>query len=226
MKPVTARLAFAGFVLLAFAITVNALLLQPAGLKPAAPAATPAQPKKIRPKPKSISDLLESKIPAAQEPARQEAATTDETASRDKLNAAIERELRRKGYASQIENAGTALKAMILAYEFDSGLPLTGAPKDEILKRLLFDLNLAPRGAFADRAEADQRLVLQVQKTLVGLGFFSGALTGRMDAWTQEAISAFERHRKLPQTGRLNEETLLDLIAYTGQPIDRSRARN
>ena len=63
-----------------------------------------------------------------------------------------------------------------------------------LLKQVLFDLNQAPRGAFADRAEANPRLVVEIQKALLGLGFFRGALSGRMDVWTSEAVKDFERH--------------------------------
>ena len=60
-------------------------------------------------------------------------------------------------------------------------MPLTGEPAEALLKHILFDLNQAPRGIFADRAEANQKLVTEIQKTLLGLGFFRGALSGRMD---------------------------------------------
>lgn len=135
-----------------------------------------------------------------------------------RLLVALQRELSRRGYASQGE-AAAGLRLAVLAYEFDNGLPLTGEPTEALLKRVLFDLNQAPRGAFADRAENNPKLVLDVQKRLLELGFFRGTLSGRMDIWTASGIKDFERYVGLALTGRLNETTLLQLISYSGQPL-------
>jgi hypothetical protein len=138
-----------------------------------------------------------------------------------RLFIALQRELSRKGYEiPQPQAAG--LRAALLAYEYDSGLKLTGEPNEALLKRLIFDLNPAPRGVFADRAEADVKLVRETQTMLLELGFFSGTLSGRMDVWTINAVKAFERHRGLPLTGRLTEVTLVELISYSGQPLRRA----
>ncbi|MGO9174411.1 MAG: peptidoglycan-binding domain-containing protein [Rhodomicrobium sp.] len=153
-------------------------------------------------------------------PAAAPAAFSRETPT-ERLHAALHRELARHGYADQLtQNNG--LRLAVLAYEFDNNMPLTGEPAEALLKHMLFDLNQAPRGIFADRAEANQRLVTEIQKTLLGLGFFRGALSGRMDVWTAGAVHDFERHRRLPLTGRLSETTLLELISYSGQPLQLS----
>jgi hypothetical protein len=136
----------------------------------------------------------------------------------------LQRELAQHGYAEQLRGPGNGLRLAVLAYEFDSGLPLTGEPGEALLKRILFDPNQAPRGLFADRAEANRGLVMQIQNMLLGLGFFRGALTGRMDVWTADGVKDFERRRHLALTGRLTEETLLELIAYSGQPLQFSAA--
>jgi hypothetical protein len=153
-------------------------------------------------------------------PAATPAALSRETPA-ERLQAALQRELARHGYADQLAK-NNGLRLAVLAYEFDNGMPLTGEPAEALLKHMLFDLNQAPRGIFADRAEANQRLVTEIQKTLLGLGFFRGALSGRMDVWTAGAVQDFERHRRLPLTGRLSETTLLELISYSGQPLQLS----
>lgn len=135
-----------------------------------------------------------------------------------RLQIALQRELARRGYGEQLQ-APSGLSLAILAYEFDNGLPLTGEATETLLKRVLFDLNQAPRGVFADRAENNPKLVMETQNALLGLGFFSGTLSGRMDVWTANAIKAFERHRKIEVTGRLMEATLLELISYSGQQL-------
>jgi peptidoglycan hydrolase-like protein with peptidoglycan-binding domain len=136
------------------------------------------------------------------------------------VTAAVLRELARKGYPVPAQGSDN-VAAVVIPYEFDSQLPLSGEASDLVLKRLIFDQRPAPKGAFADRAEADTRLVLAVQKTLLELGFFAGRLSGQMDSWTQKAVVAFERHRSIPQTGRFTETTLAALIAYSGKPLER-----
>ncbi|MGO9806343.1 MAG: peptidoglycan-binding domain-containing protein [Rhodomicrobium sp.] len=43
-----------------------------------------------------------------------------------------------------------------------------------------------------------------------------------MDVLTAAAVKDFERNRGLPLTGRLTEATLLELISYSGQPLQLS----
>ncbi len=111
------------------------------------------------------------------------------------------------------------LRLAVLAYEFDNSLPLTGEPTEALLKRVLFDGNQGPRGTFSDRAELNTKLVMEAQRMLAGLGFFRGTFSGRIDVWTSNALRDFERHRGIPLTGRLTDQTLLELISYSGQPI-------
>jgi hypothetical protein len=136
-----------------------------------------------------------------------------------RLHVALQRELARRGYSNQLQARPNGLRLAILAYEFDNGLPLTGEPTEALLKRVLFDGNQGPRGSFTDRAELNTKLVMEAQRTLAGLGFFRGTFSGRIDVWTSNAIRDFERHRGIPLTGRLTDQTLLELISYSGQPI-------
>ncbi len=166
------------------------------------------------PAPAAVLPLPSGAVPGPGATAYQPALDPKES----RLQAALHRELARLGYADQLQAPRNGLRLAVLAYEFDNGLPLTGEPADGLLKRILFDPNQAPRGIFADRAEANQRLVMEVQRVLLGLGFLRGSVTGRMDAWTADAVKDFERHRRLPPEGRLTEVTILELISYSGQP--------
>jgi peptidoglycan hydrolase-like protein with peptidoglycan-binding domain len=136
-----------------------------------------------------------------------------------RLHIALQRELARRGYANQLQVRPNGLRLAVLAYEFDNSLPLTGEPTEALLKRVLFDGNQGPRGSFSDRAELNTKLVMEAQRMLAGLGFFRGTFSGRIDVWTSNALKDFERHRGIPQTGRLTDQTLLELISYSGQPI-------
>jgi hypothetical protein len=229
MTPVRARLTLIAIVALFLATAGNALFLQERTRAPSATWASRIQAEKATP----VSNTLESvsapataplPLSAPQPMSAVQAAQPSpaqppvETASQ-RLLTALQRELGRHGYAEQLRAQANGLKLAVLAYEFDNGMPLTGEPAEALLKQILFDLNQAPRGAFADRAEANQRLVMEIQKALLGLGFFRGALSGRMDVWTSEAVKDFERHRGLTLTGRLTEATLLELVSYSGQPL-------
>jgi Putative peptidoglycan binding domain len=231
MTPVRARLTLIAIVALFLATAGNALFLQERTRAPSATWASRIQAEKATP----VSNTLESVSAPATAPAplplsapqpmsAVQAAQPSvaqppvETASQ-RLLTALQRELGRHGYAEQLRVQANGLKLAVLAYEFDNGMPLTGEPAEALLKQILFDLNQAPRGAFADRAEANQRLVMETQKALLGLGFFRGALSGRMDVWTSEAVKDFERHRGVTLTGRLTEATLLELVSYSGQPL-------
>ncbi|MFY9639924.1 MAG: peptidoglycan-binding domain-containing protein [Rhodomicrobium sp.] len=212
MTPARARLALFAIMAIFLATAGNALFLQERTRLPNAVWANriPLD------KPAGGPPAEAAFAPAASPPAQ----TPESRAQR--LLSAIQRELARHGYADQLQGQGNGLRRAILAYEFDNNMPLTGEPTEALLKQVLFDINQAPRGAFADRAEVNQRLVIEIQKTLLGLGFFRGALSGRMDVLTAAAVKDFERNRGLPLTGRLTEATLLELISYSGQPLQLS----
>ncbi len=146
-------------------------------------------------------------------------ALLEEDPKAPRLHIALQRELARRGYANQLKVRPNGLRLAVLAYEFDNSLPLTGEPTEALLKRVLFDGNQGPRGSFSDRAELNTKLVMEAQRMLAGLGFFRGTFSGRIDVWTSNAIRDFERHRGIPLTGRLTDQTLLELISYSGQPI-------
>ncbi len=207
MTPARARLALLAIMAIFLATAGNALFLQDRTRMPSAVWAS----------------RIPLDKPAGETPtgAASAPAVSAETKAQ-RLLSALQRELSRHGYADEVQVQGNGLRRAVLAYEFDNSMPLTGEPSEALLKQILFDLNQAPRGAFADRAEANQRLVMEIQKTLLGLGFFRGALSGRMDVWTAAAVKDFERNRGLPLTGRLTEAALLELISYSGQPLQLS----
>jgi hypothetical protein len=201
MTPARARLTLFAMMAL-FAITAgNALFMQ-------------ERPHALRPKDLPSTEVLIPQFPPDTPPAEVSRPLNAPAEGQDRVQMALQRELAARGYS-----AGKSLRLAVIAYEFDSGLPLTGDPNKVLLTHVLFDLNQAPKGVFADRAEANPRLVRLVQNTLLGLGFFSGTLSGRMDVWTINAVKEFQRHRNLELTGRLSELTLLDLVTYTGQPL-------
>jgi peptidoglycan hydrolase-like protein with peptidoglycan-binding domain len=207
MTRLQARLSLFAIAAIFIATASNALFLQDrvrllnSSLPSTAVSLTQLPAGKAAPDTASVPDLLEQ----------------DPRAPR--LHVALQRELARRGYSNQLQGRPNGLRLAILAYEFDNGLPLTGEPTEALLKRVLFDGNQGPRGSFTDRAELNTKLVMEAQRMLAGLGFFRGTFSGRMDVWTSNAIRDFERHRGIPLSGRLTDQTLLELISYSGQPI-------
>jgi hypothetical protein len=226
MTPFQARLSLLAVLAIFLATAANALFLQGAGRLRRFNDGSPSTAVSITQfpvdKPSGVEPVSLTGVsrPSAPSAKGQGVSGGTKLAENDpKLYNALERELARKGYPSLSRPSASSLRSAVLDYEFDSGLPLTGKPTEALLKRLIFDLDPAPRGFFADRVEADPKLVLQTQKSLLELGFFSGTLSGRVDIWTANAVKAFERYRGLPETGRLTEVTLLELISYAGQPL-------
>ncbi len=224
MTPARARLALFAIMAVFLATAGNALFLQERVRTPSSmwagriPADKPAMNTGTL---AAASEPASAQLPAVQPQETQPAATpTPQPASLQppqpsltqatvenatpRILTALQRELGRHGYSEQLQAQAKGLRLAVLAYEFDNGMPLTGQPTEALLKQVIFDLNQAPRGTFADRAEVKPRLVVEVQKALLGLGFFRGALSGRMDVWTSEAVKDFERHRGLMLTGRLH----------------------
>jgi hypothetical protein len=232
MTPQRVRLTLLAIMALFLATAGNALFLQERARTPAqswAGRLPVEKPAVVTPAPEQTSAPLAAPassitpvpvpVPAVFTPPQNQPVSQTVEPPAQRLVSALQRELTQRGYAEQLQARSNGLKQAVLAYEFDAGMALTGEPTETLLKQILFDLNQAPHGAFADRAEVNPRLVIAIQKALLGLGFFRGALSARMDSWTSGAVKDFERHRGLPATGRLHEATLLELIAYSGQPL-------
>jgi hypothetical protein len=216
MTPFRARLTLLASMVLLLATAGNALFLQDRPSLSRGPASQKVQ----LGRPPSLE--MSQTVPAPPSQALPSSSVPPKEMRDARLQIALQRELAKHGYAEQLRAAQNGIRFAVLAYEFDNGLALTGVPAEALLKRLLFDLNQAPKGFFADRAEANPQLVMEVQKTLLGLGFFRGTPTGRMDEWTEAAMKDFERHRGLSPAGRLTEAALLELINYSGQPLQFS----
>jgi len=131
-------------------------------------------------------------------------AVTDEETTR-----AVQRELHRRGYyPGPLDGALSIMTAAAaMGFEYDSGLPLTGAPTEPLLKALLF----ADRSQRGPRAEARlvtgtaaEEVVAHVQRSLARLGYGVGSTDGRLSSETVRAIREFEMDQGLQPTGRIS----------------------
>lgn len=222
MSVVATRLVFLAFLGLTGFITYNALYLQeqrnasslPTGRASGVPAPSVPLP---APKPASVTaDLppLPVKAPPQQ------------------LVTAIQRELAARGYVRGPADGilGDETRRAIAAFEREHGLPITGAPSDDLLRRILLGEAVAPAastGSVASGAPSakpappasDEATVKQVQQILADLGYAPGPVDGAMGDETQRAVSAFQRDRKIAQNGRITPELLREIKRVTGRDL-------
>lgn len=83
------------------------------------------------------------------------------------------------------------------------------------------DFNEMTNGIFRDlpwnaKPNRQSQDVAQVQSLLLGMGFDAGIADGAMGPKTREAIKAFERANKLPETGQVNGALLEQLKSVSG----------
>jgi len=237
MSVVATRLVFLAFVGLTGFITYNALYLQeqrngavlPTAGAPRVPlpdgpihVANPATP---APKPVAVTTDLP--------PLRGQAAP-------QQLVTAIQRELAARGYPSGSASGKLSdeTRRAIATFEKEHGLPITGSPSDELLRRILLGeaaalgastgsvgaTNGAPR-AKPNPTASSNSTIKQVQQILADLGYAPGPIDGTLGDETERAISAFQRDRKIAQNGRVTPELLREIKRVTGRDLSATASR-
>jgi peptidoglycan hydrolase-like protein with peptidoglycan-binding domain len=226
MSVVATRLVFLAFLGLIGFITYNALYLQeqrnasmlPTRKAPAAPITAPVR----KPAPVATAELppLQGKGAAPQ------------------LVTAIQRELAVRGYSRGPADGKLTdeTRKAIAAFEKERGLPITGAPSDDLLRQILLGEAVAPAGSTGSVANSaprakpvtpaiDDATVKQVQQILADLGYAPGPVDGALGEETQRAISAFQRDSKIAQNGRITAELLREIKRVTGRDLASTAAR-
>jgi len=235
LRPILRRPGAAFGLTLAFGfsatVVVNALYLQVgphpapfAGNKMSASAGGPRE---------STGSVTPTGIPAAPPPA---------VRARIELVTSIQRELAARGfYDGAIDGIyGPKMDAGIREFEQAAGLKVTGEPTEALLaaaKRSKLQAvrrtpaavpapPTIPASATAGRQEArtvptpPSRRIVAVQRALSDFGYGQLRLTGVFDDATKAAIEKFERERKLPVRGQINDRLLRELAAVTGRPLE------
>lgn len=232
MSVVATRLVFLAFLGLTGFITYNALYLQeqrnasvlPTGRVPSVP--LPSGPIHVKtptvPKPAAASSL--PPLPGKAAP--------------QQLVTAIQRELAARGYARGPADGKLTdeTRKAIAAFEKEHGLPVTGAPSDDLLRRILLGEAVAPAASTGSVASSaprakpgptagDDSTVKEVQQILADLGYAPGPIDGTMGDETQRAVSAFQRDRKIAQNGRITPELLREIKRVTGRDLAGTPSR-
>lgn len=149
---------------------------------------------------------------------------------------AVQRELAARGFDVGEEDGKLSSKtrAAITAYERDHDLDQTGLASDELLRHILLGDSIksaAATGSLAAQAELsgehikDEAVVKAVQQILADLGYELGRPDGAMGGATTRAISAFQRDRKVADTGRVTPALLAELQRVTGRDLTKTAAK-
>ncbi|MGH6804529.1 MAG: peptidoglycan-binding domain-containing protein, partial [Methyloceanibacter sp.] len=147
---------------------------------------------------------------------------------------AVQRELAARGFDAGPEDGKPSEKtrAAISAYEKGHGLPVTGVATDELLRQILLGGSGQPAGAtgsvdagkaLSPKAKEDAK-VKAVQQVLADLGYAPGPVDGALGDATTRAISAFQRDRKMAETGRITPELMRELRRVTGRDPTKTAA--
>jgi len=219
MGVVAARLVFLAFVGLTGAIIYNALYLQdlPGSSMAKAVPKTDASPSGVAVLPPVSTDLPPLKV---------------EEGGPQLLVRAVQRELATRGYDVGAEDGRLSDKtsAAISAYQKKHGLPVTGAASDELLRHILLGDTAqagSTTGSVRDAAEAnagEASSVKALQQVLADLGYAPGPIDGALGEATKRAIAAFQRDRKMAETGRITPELLAELKRVTGRDLTKVAA--
>ena len=205
-----ARLIFLGLVVMTGFVTYNALYMQQ--LRSAA-----------------ISRAEETPPPPAVSAVTTDTPDLGIQEAPEQLVTAIQRELTARGYAPGPVD-GTLrdeTRKAISAFEKDKGLEVTGTPTDELLRLIILGETMIEEPSVGSVAEAPlpdatqstDDVVKKVQQILADLGYAPGPIDGAMSKDTEQALLAFQRDRKLDQTGRITSHLLAEIKRVTGRDI-------
>jgi peptidoglycan hydrolase-like protein with peptidoglycan-binding domain len=215
MNVVAARLLFLAFLGLTGTIIYNALYLQDL------PGSNIA-----KPIPKAAAPVDAAKIP----PVKTDLPPLDlEEGAPQLVVRAVQRELAARGFDVGAEDGKLSdkTKAAISTYEKDHGLPVTGVATDELLRHILLGDSAQPANATGSVGDDNRGLskeglkVKAVQKVLADLGYAPGPVDGAMGEATKRAIIAFQRDRKIAESGRITPALLTELKRVTGRDLTK-----
>jgi peptidoglycan hydrolase-like protein with peptidoglycan-binding domain len=248
MGVLPARFVFLAFIGLTGGIIYNALYLQDLH---GVPVAGSSQPRKVVTTSVSAPSADTEKLPPVSTdlpPLK-----VDPNAS-DLLLRAVQRELATRGFdVGPIDGKATdKTRAAISAYQKSQGLPITGAASDALLRHILLGASVQSGNATGSIAEAASAAgkskasaadgatsklttdstakptvaatVKAVQQTLADLGYSPGRADGAIGEATTRAITAFQRDRKMAETGRITPELLRELKRVTGHDLTKTAA--
>lgn len=156
------------------------------------------------------------------DPASQTPAGGDGELRLPEIVKAIQTILGQKGYEPGTPDGvvGIVTRAAIMAYEHDSGLPISGEPSEPLLRHMQgLPVSHAGSGGSRQRSlrsPSAEHVVRSVQQSLAQLGYFASKIDGRSSEDTVRAIREYEMDAGLTPSGRISAPLLLKLTRATG----------
>ncbi len=128
----------------------------------------------------------------------------------------IQKELQARGYHPGAANghAGLQTRAAVMAWQHDTGRKVTGELGSSLLQAMIFDSRPVTNASLATPPAA-HAITRAVEKLLAELGYAPGPVDGHMDPQTARAVTAFEKDRSLPATGRISGRLIAEIRAIT-----------
>ena len=147
---------------------------------------------------------------------------TTGSVSEPDLTRAVQRELQVHGYeAGGVDGViGTTTRAAIMAFEWDTGMPLTGEPTQNILQALLLGSGRAGPAGSASAVQPSLQavqVIRSVQQGLTALGYGEFKTAGNLSPDTQRAIRLFEVREGLAETGRISGHLVARVVRLSSE---------
>ena len=142
----------------------------------------------------------------------------------DPVVEAVQRELMSAGYyKGPVDGVnGRKTRQAIAAYQQAMGLEPDGKPTGDLAEHIRFTREVSEASLFtgtvAAAPDAEQRAsIRRVQTGLAELAYSPGEINGELTRETRDAIIAFQRDHKMPETGEVSEDLIAELAKVTGQ---------
>jgi peptidoglycan hydrolase-like protein with peptidoglycan-binding domain len=142
----------------------------------------------------------------------------------DPVVEAVQRELLSAGYyKGPVDGVnGRKTRQAISAYQQAMGLAADGQPSSDLAEHIRFTREVSEASLFtgtvAAAPDAEQRAaVRRVQTGLADLAYSPGDINGELTRETRDAIIAFQRDHKLPETGEVSDDLIAELARVSGQ---------
>ncbi|MGE0053129.1 MAG: peptidoglycan-binding protein [Hyphomicrobium sp.] len=148
--------------------------------------------------------------------------------SRVELVKAVQRALVVRGYEPGEADGimGLMSRAAIMAYESDSGLSLTGAPSEDLLRRLQGTTPApvpARRGPPPVKTLEAATIIRNVGQSLAALGYPVAKNETSMSPELVRAIRDYEASQKMPETGRISAALVARLSRAARGRVSQAR---
>jgi peptidoglycan hydrolase-like protein with peptidoglycan-binding domain len=142
----------------------------------------------------------------------------------DPVVESVQRELSAAGfYKGSVDGViGRKTKQAIAAYQNSVGLEPDGKPSADLAEHIRFTREVAEASLFTGTIETDPNAearasIRRVQTGLAELAYSPGVINGELTRQTRAAIVAFQRDRKMPETGEISDELIDELGKMSGQ---------